>query len=376
MKLRIAMHIPCKLRVAAICILLSSCSQRFSYKEVAVPEPIPMSQRLQALFAKTKLVCFGRYAMEVPQEAELLMGETWIPSTFEVYVGDIDALERRAKSEVEEVKRKDRTSEVKYNGVGPAPHTWQIRFFEDEFAKKAEMLYFDTFIHRGDHIFIMGDAAGKTRSEAQTAERQASFVKRLRLRLFDEVPQDPGFCVKHAFVAESMYKEQEYINAGIFLPSLPDVSFSVSSNKDAYADYDKEEFEKRWRLALSLLGRIDAAKKSQPLTYPHRDILREGKRDVHHWHGEESLYTRKDGTHDFEWALVGTPRDVANPSEFNVKMYSKVAHNTVGAAANVSLTDGEAVALFDRLLSGLKFRVKVPGAPPGSYYFPEDKPPK
>ncbi len=89
---------------------------------------------------------------------------------------------------------------------------------------------------------------------------------------------------------------------------------------------------------------------------------------MQHWHGEESLIRRKDGTHDFEWAFVGTPRDVANPSEYSTHLYSKVAHDTVGAAAQASLTDDEAVALWDKLLSGLKFRVQVPGAPEGSYY--------
>jgi hypothetical protein len=61
--------------------------------------------------------------------------------------------------------------------------------------------------------------------------------------------------------------------------------------------------------------------------------------------------------------------DVANPAEFGVQMVTKVAHDTVGAAKSASLSDEEAVALFDKLLSGLKFRVKVPGAPEGSYYF-------
>lgn len=96
---------------------------------------------------------------------------------------------------------------------------------------------------------------------------------------------------------------------------------------------------------------------------------------MQHWHGEESLIKRADGVHDFEWALVGTPRDVANPSEFGVTMFTKVEHNTVGAAKSASLSDDEAVALWDKLLSGLKFRVKVPGAPAGSYHIEQNKPP-
>lgn len=80
----------------------------------------------------------------------------------------------------------------------------------------------------------------------------------------------------------------------------------------------------------------------------------------------------EDGTHDFEWALVGKPKDVPNPSEFGAQMYTKVEHDTVGAAKAASLSDDEAVAPWDKLLSGLRFRVKVPGAPPGAYYFPQE----
>jgi len=128
------------------------------------------------------------------------------------------------------------------------------------------------------------------------------------------------------------------------------------------------------REELSLLNRIQGAKDIQGSSYPKRTLLREGKRAVQHWKGEESLIRRTNGVHDFEWALVGKPRNIANPSVLEVKMYTKVAHNMVGAAEAASLTDDEAIALWDKLLSSLKFRVKVPGAPPGSYYIDPDKP--
>jgi hypothetical protein len=51
---------------------------------------------------------------------------------------------------------------------------------------------------------------------------------------------------------------------------------------------------------LSLLARIKQAQTTQDALYPRRHVLREGKRDVQHWKGEESLILRPDGTHDFE----------------------------------------------------------------------------
>lgn len=333
-----------------------------------MPTPVKMSSRLERLFATTKLVCFGRYALEVPLEANLDYGSV---GDVEVFEDHPDGIKELAAAALAKVKSKNRKMEVEYNGEGPIPASWQIRYFPSESLKERGALMYETYIHKGRFIYSRRDVVQHDeKGNAQVTERQKSFANRLRMRAEDEVPRDPGYCIPHAFFAESQYAAQERDNAGLVIPSLSDVSFSISSNKNAYGDYSKEEFENEERAKLSLLARIDKAKKDQPFSYSSHTLLRQGKRDVHHWHGEESLIKRKDGSHDFEWALVGTPRDVANPSEFNVVMYTKVAHNKVGAAHAASLSDDEAVALFDKLLNGLKFRVQVPGAPEGSYYFP------
>lgn len=350
--------------------LLPACTPSYSYKENAVPEEIKLSPSLQLLFAKTKLLCFGRYAIEVPQEAKLLMGPVGAPSDVEVISGGLDASKVRVAADIIKIQKEDKSAEIVYSGKGPIEASWQIRYFDSEFMKKNGSFFFRTYVNKGDLTFIYRDAIdngsdNKKDTEMATADRDAVFAKNIRLRTSEEVPNEPGFCIKHAFILDKLYAEQETASAGLFLPSLPDVTFSVSSSKSAYADYSLADFEKE-RIELSLLNRIEQAKKNQGLHYPNRTVLREGKRDVQHWHGEESLIKRPDGVHDFEWAFVGTPRDVANPSEFGVTMFTKVDHNTVGAAKSASVSDDEAVALWDKLLAGLKFRVKVPGAPEGS----------
>jgi hypothetical protein len=361
---------------AAMVVLLaatmafSSRNQKFSYKENAVPKPIALNHRLQSLFEKTKLVCFGRYALVVPAEAQLIWGDPSFPSRIHIFNGGPNALKEKVANDLAKIKYENRTAEITYNGEGPVEGSWQIRYFEDEAAKELNLKDFNTYINRGDLIFLLGGSLeGKTEERAST--REASRARSLRLRNESETPSEPGYCIERGFMASASYDDQEMINVGIHLPSLPDVTFSVSSNKDAYGDYPKAEFEKMKAEQLSLLARVRAAQEQQGVLYPHRTLLREGKRDVQHWHGEESLIRRTDGVHDFEWGFVGTPTDVANPAEFIVNMYTKVEHNTVGAAKAASLTDDEAVALWDKLMSGLKFRVKVPGAPPGSYYFPK-----
>jgi hypothetical protein len=349
-------------------------SRTYTYKENAVPEPVKLSPRLRALFEKTKILCFGRYAIEVPQEAQLIMGEVWFPSGVKVVPGGIVGAKRMAEEKLAEQKWKNATAEITYNGMGPVNDSWQTRYFESKYAKEDNAMFFNTYISKGETTFVLGDSIKTGETETTVIARQLAQARSLRLREADEVPTEPGFCIEHGFMASDRYDNQEMVSAGIYLPSFPDVTFSISSNKDAYADYDKAEFDKMKRDELPLLARIKGAQDMQGVLYPKRDVLREGKRDVQHWKGEESLIRRPDGTHDFEWAFVGTPTDVANPSEFGAAMFTKVEANMVGAAKAASVSNDEAVALWDKLLSGLKFRVKVPGAPESSYLYRKGEP--
>ena len=363
--------------IAASLIVMVSLfgnSRSYTYKETAVPAPVKLSPRLQALFEKTKILCFGRYAIEVPQEAQLIVGSATLDSGIEVIAGGFEQSKFRADEKIRKLKREHDTADVTYNGPGPIEDSWQVRYFETKYAKEDNSLFFDTYISKGEITFVLDDSIAKGETENTVIARQLARARSLRLRAAEEVPSEPGFCVEHGFMPSDRYGDSEQINAGIYLPSLPDVAFSVSSNQNAYIDYPKARFEKMKRDELPLLARIKAAQETQGAFYPKRDVLREGKRDVQHWNGEESLIRRPDGTHDFEWAFVGTPKDVANPSEFHAAMFTKVANNMVGAAKKASVSDDEAVALWDKLLSGLKFRVKVPGAPEGSYFLPKSNP--
>jgi hypothetical protein len=358
--------------LVALC-LLQGCSPRYSYKENAVPASVKLSPRLQLLFTKTKLVCFGRYALEVPEEAQLVWGDASFPSSIEAFGGGLDSSKHHVADDIAKLKWKNETAEITFNGKGPVEGSWQIRYHEGEIGKELGLHFFKTYVNMGDLNFLLSGSVDEGKSEEFAAAKQEVRVKSLRLRADDEIPNEPGYCIEHGFMSDSLYSSQEMIDAGIYIPSLPDVSFSISSNKDAYSDYSSEEFKKTERAKLSLLARIKQAQDDQGIHYPNRTVLREGKRVVQHWNGEESLIRRNDGVHDFEWAFVGTPKDVANPAEFNARLYTKVEHNTVGAAKAASLSDDEAVALWDKLLSGLKFRVKVPRAPEGSYFIPQGK---
>lgn len=360
--------------IVFITISISACSQKNINKETKMSENLKISKRLEVLFLKTKTVCFGRYAIKVPQEAELIYGNISAPSRIDIIKGGIVAKDEKIAEDIRKIKTNDSSSEIIYDGKGPIENSWQFHYFENKFSKEDGDVFFSTYVNKGDITFGLSGSIPIGGTVTSAVATQSTRANSLRLRKKDEIPAEPGHCLEGGFMSDSNYNDQEMADAGLYFPSFPDVTFSITSNKDAYGDYPPAEYDAKVRGELSLLARIQQAKKQQGKNYPARTLLREGKRDVQHWHGEESLIRRTDGVHDFEWTLVGTPRDIAYPAVLEASMYTKVAHNMVGAADASSLTDEEAIALWDKLLAGLKFRVKVPGAPPGSYYMDPDQP--
>ncbi|MGK5012729.1 hypothetical protein [Janthinobacterium sp. MDB2-8] len=58
--------------------LSSACAEKDPGKD----KSIKLSKRLEVLFQKTKLVCFGRYALEVPIDAQLIRGQVFTCQVF------------------------------------------------------------------------------------------------------------------------------------------------------------------------------------------------------------------------------------------------------------------------------------------------------
>ena len=73
----------------AIVISFAKSSQSYAYKESAVRAPLKLSARLENLFKQTKILCFGRYALEVPREAQLIIGSAVIRNGVEVLAGGL-----------------------------------------------------------------------------------------------------------------------------------------------------------------------------------------------------------------------------------------------------------------------------------------------
>jgi len=315
-----------------------------------------MNRRIEQLFQRTKLLCFGRYVLTVPADSRLEFGRD-----FPTLPDQANDIEKVLAAERAKILAANGTAEINYIGKGPVPNTWLIRSFKSASAKDLELEGFRIYYIVGPHIFIDGTATAK--SQNMTVERIFKDIEEtagsLRLRSPDEVPTDQGLCHEYGFTRVDGAEGDVLTQVGLHMAALPDVVFSVESNQTVNTNFASNSY--------GLLKLIADRKREAGKSYPKLTTLREGKKKVHGWNGEESLVRAAEGFHDFEWMFIGeNGGSVARPGNLNVAMSTKVAADRVGAAAASSLNDQEAIALWDKLLDGLKFRVAVPGAPAGA----------
>lgn len=335
---------------------LTNCARNYPMDSRAITD----FPSLKKMFSQVVLRCFGRYAIILPRETEQIFGFHDIDGGFVRYSlkegnGPDDVLNSiwREASGWSHVARMERPI-----ADGPVPDARYFWYYADDYAMKHAEKHLWGVVRIGDQLYgYRGLAAPEDGQPASLIFSNMTALMR-GMRPWDgvEVPREPGVCIEGTFIHEPTNRFQEIMSSGFYFPSLPDVSFSVMSNKNASVEGDNGK---------GLLQMVDEARRDQ-LIYPYT-FLRRGKRTLHGlWDGEEVLARRSDGALMFDWELVGEPGNVARPSSLEIGMRTKVADNKVGASPASSLSDEEAVALWDHLLENVKFRVAVPGATPQS----------
>ena len=308
-----------------------------------------MSRRIEKLFEHTKLLCFGRYVLTAPVDSRLAFGRD-----FPTLPDQANDIEKVMEAERARILSNNKTAKITYFGKGPAPGTWLIRSFKSASAREVDLEGFRIYYVVGPHIFMSGRGTDNGATADSILRDAVELASNLRARERDEVPTDEGLCHEYGFTRVDGTRGPALSQAGLHMAALPDVVFSVQSNQSQSTKGSN---------GYGLLKLINDRKRDAGSSYPRLTTLREGKKKVHGWDGEESLVREADGSHDFEWMFIGETGNVARPALLQAAMFTKVASDRVGAAAASSLDDEEAIALWDKLLEGLKFRVAVPGAP-------------
>lgn len=312
--------------------------------------------RIDQMFATTKPVCFGRFVMNVPASATVVPGPQAFGPDIESLPNDVKSLARRAKAKRDEVQAKahtiDRAEVISLNAI-PTQGGWILRYWKSDTAKEVELQNITAFLAAGPHGFIYRDQTGDDEPPDDVLKKITYVATHIRARDPKEVPTDPGVCLDVGFIADDSGKFQEIFGIGLRFPELPDASFSVSSNKDAQQGDSFEDRRAEAKRAAFMVA---------PLATLFNKVktLREGHLKVQQGQGSEALFRRPmeegDGHwHEFQFEYTGKQFDHRNPS-WDASLFTGINHDQAGAKPS-SLTDAEAVALWDRLMASVRLRV-------------------
>ena len=341
-------NLPMKRLLTALLIALSCIVCHTEARNMNTP-------RIDKLFEKTKPVCFGRFVLDVPVDAVVVGGPQAFGPNIESLPNDVKSLASRAKAKRDEIRAKAHTidrAEVISLNEGPTPNSWMLQYWKSDTAKEIGLETIEGFLAGAPHGFLYRTATSENQTTSDILKKITYVATQLRARDPKEIPTEPGVCLDVGFIADDSGRFQEIFGIGLRLPELPDVSFSLSSNKDAQQGDSFEDRRAEAKRAAFLVA---------PLATLFNKVkaLREGKLTVQQGQGSEALFRRplEDGDgawHEFQFEYAGKRFDHRNPS-WDATLYTGVAHNRAGAKPS-SLTDDEAVALWDRLMSSVRLR--------------------
>lgn len=328
-------------------LTLTACN-----KDAMTMNDLPATSPVRALFAKTKPVCFGRFVIDVPEDAQVVWGGTAFGASIATLVNEApNVLKIIAEKEREILNSGNSNPEITESRQGDTRNTYLLAYWEDKHAKRVGLEEIWTYVVSNANVFIYMSSIGDNEQRSDVLSRSAHVAQRLRARAPDEIPTNPGVCIDHGFIADNSGKYQEIFQIGFRFPSMPDLSFSMSSNKDAQRDE-------------GLLARArEVEKRAHGTEYEaglrHLKKLRVGKREVGRWQGEELLYVyddKKEGRHhEFTIESQGVRYDKNLPF-WNAQLHTGVVGNRAGEKAS-GLTDDEAIVVWNTLLNSLRLRV-------------------
>lgn len=325
------------------------------------PNMTALTPRLQPVFEKTKTVCFGRFMVDVPETATIAWGESYVPLGIHIYLDGVDEVKKMEGEFVHELKN---TKAINHNDVplylseeatvNPAGN---IVIGYDGF-QAINGLKINGYFKSGKDGFVMSTLPLREDATSTVAQIK-SIAKRLRLHNETDIPSEPGNCIQYAFLpdepGESKKVPLEHIRIGFRLKEFPDTHLSIyvaPSNPHA-----GESDTLAWRLE-QLEKRQKAANPDHPMLKTR--YFRKDARQIHDWqNGWEGLSRTLDqkkahGFHDFILQFQGVPSDLLRPYA-DIRMQTGVGNNAAGAI-KPSLTDEEAVAVWDKITSSIRVR--------------------
>lgn len=318
----------------------------------------PLSPRLQPLFEKTKTVCFGRFAIDIPVTASIVFGPTEAETDIQFFPGEGNNVAHHVTQQISRVER-DR-EHLTENDTARLPMFGKII----DGAAVGQKLVFGSkdqagysihsFIPVGKNLYVQ-ELDGGVLDEAGVENAIKFFnaiATNLRFRAADEIPGEAGMCIDGGFIPLNM--EYEKVTLGVRLEEFPDVHFSILAHKRGQYLQEFSDLE-----TLLAGAERDAKRAGLGAVYARVKTFRRGPRDLGVWKGFEILarkppFKKDTDAHEFRFRSLGAVNDAYHP-ELDVQLDTGVKNNSK-AATKPGITDEEAVALWDRLINSIRVR--------------------
>lgn len=313
-----------------------------------------LSSRLEPLFERTRTVCFGRFLIQVPSTAVVVYGPAEVETPIRYFEGQSDKVAEHLSARLAEIEN-ERQLLLKTD-IPRLPLFGKVidgvkAGQKIVFGSKDRVGYaVHSFIPVGKDLFVQ--YIDSIPPDEEIASTFNAIASQLRPRAQDEIPAEPGSCIEGGFIP--LEKEYERATVGIRLQEFPDVHISVDvhKNQESLAD----------RSSPSLLR--EQAKQAAEgdglgAVFARAKILRQGALQLEGWKGEEMAlvtpaYKDDKAVHEFRFHSAGAVRDSLQP-EIDIRLDSGVKDNRK-ANVNPSITDEEALALWDKLISTIRVR--------------------
>jgi len=312
------------------------------------------SPHLMSMFNKTKTICFGRFVVKVPLDTAVVYGPAEVESSIEYREGEVEKIGEYVSARMEEVEKdrkffnRDSLSSLPLFGQvidGAIPGQKIIVGSRDRvgyqilsivpvekdifFQEVTSVLPDDNFINRMNQVATV-----------------------LRSRKADEIPAEPGVCIEGGYITGKY--EYERATIGLRLNEYPDVHISIDVHKNL-AFLNNESNPK----ILHEQAQAKAEAAGFGAVFSRRKILREQVRQIGNWAGQEMAfrtptYKRAVSAHEFRFYSPGSVNDPFHP-QLDIRLDSGVKDNARGAISP-SITDEEALALWDMIIKTIRLR--------------------
>lgn len=322
-----------------------------NYHPFSKPDTTALSSRLKPIFEKTKTVCFGQFVVEVPATATVVYGPASVNDRIAYFPGEAHKLDEHVAMQLTELEKH------------------RIYFSEDDLLKLpmlgkvieggrvGQKLLFGSpsqigyavysYIPIGEDLFVQ-DTKNVTDEDVDNTVASLNKVAAfLRSRRDDDVPAESGTCIDGGFV--SLLSKFEQTTVGIRLKEFPDVHLSIDVLKN---DRYLPEYS-------DLETRLKDAERGGGHWYSRIAFFRRGPRKIGAWKGAEALALKpaQEGvkaSHEFHFISLGAPNASLQP-RLDVQLDTGASGHKMGAV-KPSLSDEEAVALWDKLIGTIRIR--------------------